>query len=57
VIILRGDDVSQLLLYVFGKVINGKMVYIKLKIKGEPKKRIVCVSFHYAKDKMEFPYA
>lgn len=51
------DDVNPPLLFVFGKFINGKLVYIKLKIKGEQKRRILCVSFHYARDKMNFPYA
>lgn len=51
------DDEHPPLLFVFGKVINGKTVYIKLKIKGEIKKRILCVSFHYAKHIMDFPYA
>lgn len=51
------DDLTPPLLFVFGKYINKKLVYIKLKIKGEQNRRILCVSFHYAKDSMEFPYA
>jgi len=51
------DDWDPPLLFVFGKDINKKLVYIKLKIKGNQKKRILCVSFHYAKEKMMFPYA
>ena len=51
------DDLNPPLLFVFGKYINKKLVYIKLKIKGEQNRRILCVSFHYAKDSMEFPYA
>lgn len=51
------DDEIPPLLFVFGKDINNKQVYIKLKIKGDETKRILCVSFHYAKYKMEFPYA
>lgn len=31
------------------------LVYVKLKIRNQ-QKQVVCVSFHYAKDKMEFPY-
>lgn len=50
------DDEHPPLLFVFGKEISGKEIYIKLKIKGEAKKRILCVSFHYAKHKMDFPY-
>lgn len=51
----RYDDKPPLL-YVFGKYINSKQVYIKVKIKGEKNKRILCLSFHYAESKMEFPY-
>ena len=50
------DDPNPPLLFVFGKDINGKQVYIKLKIKGEQKRYVLCVSFHYAKEKMSFPY-
>ena len=51
------DDDNPPLLFVFGKSINGREVYIKLKIRGEETKRILCVSFHYAKYKMNYPYA
>lgn len=51
------DDEIPPLLFVFGKDIASKQVYIKLKIKEDDTKRILCVSFHYAKYKMEFPYA
>ena len=51
------DDVNPPLLFVFGKDINGKIIYIKLKIKGNQQKYVLCVSFHYAKDKITFPYA
>ena len=51
------DDLEPPLLFVFGKIINGKLVYIKLKIKGNQKRRIICVSFHYVKNTMNFPYA
>ncbi|MBE6046382.1 MAG: type II toxin-antitoxin system MqsR family toxin [Clostridiales bacterium] len=42
-------------LFVFGKEIQKKMVYIKYKIR-EGKRIIICVSFHYPKEEMEFPY-
>lgn len=42
-------------LFVFGKTVTEKMIYIKIKIKNE-KRKIICLSFHYAKYKMEFPY-
>lgn len=51
------DDLNPPLLFVFGKDINKKQVYVKLKVKGEYSKHILCVSFHYAKEKMLFPYA
>ena len=50
------NDLNPPILFVFGKDINGKLIYVKLKIR-DLKKQVVCVSFHYAKDKMEFPYA
>lgn len=51
------DDLDPPLLFVFGKNINRKLIYIKLKIKGDQKRHVLCVSFHYAMDKMKFPYA
>lgn len=51
------DDVNPPLLFVFGKDINGQEVYIKLKIKGTQTRHVLCVSFHYAEEKMTFPYA
>ena len=50
-------DLNPPLLFVFGKDINSKLVYVKLKIKGEQQRHVLCVSFHYAKEKMIFPYA
>lgn len=51
------DDLNPPLLFVFGKDINRKLVYVKLKIKGEQRRRVLCVSFHYAGGPMNFPYA
>ena len=51
------DDLNPPLLFVFGKDINNQLVYVKLKIKGEQHRHVLCVSFHYAKEKMTFPYA
>ena len=48
------DDDKPPLLFVFGKDINSRLVYIKLKIKGEQTKRVLCLSFHYAKYDMVF---
>jgi hypothetical protein len=50
------DDDKPPLLFVFGKDVNGRLVYIKLKIKGQIKKKVLCLSFHYAKYDMAFPY-
>ena len=54
--LLDKDDDKPPLLFVFGKDINAKLVYIKLKIKGETGKKVLCLSFHYAKYDMKFPY-
>lgn len=35
--------------WVFGKEINLKEVYIKVKIKNRAKNKVFCVSFHYAR--------
>jgi len=53
------DDFNPPSLFVFGKDINRRLVYVKLKIKKKEnlRKHILCVSFHYAKEKMKFPYA
>ena len=51
------DDINPPLLFVFGKDVNGKQIYIKLKIKGSQTRHVLCVSFHYAEGKMMFPYA
>ena len=51
------DDINPPLLFVFGKDINNKQVYVKLKIKRDQSRYVLCVSFHYAKEKMLFPYA
>jgi len=48
------DDLNPPLLFVFGKEIHGKLIYIKLKIK--PTEKILCVSFHYAEATMKFPF-
>lgn len=42
--------------YVFGKIIMKRKVYIKVKIQSYDKKIILCMSFHFAEDKMRFPY-
>ncbi|MBQ9122425.1 MAG: hypothetical protein IJY10_02915 [Lachnospiraceae bacterium] len=51
------DDVNPPVLFVFGKIIDGRLVYVKLKMKGNEMRYVLCVSFHYAKSQMVFPYA
>ena len=50
------DDVHPPLLFVFGKEINDKQIYVKLKIKENQVRRVLCVSFHYAENELFFPY-
>ncbi len=54
--VIDKDDDNPPLLFVFGKQVNNKQVYIKLKIKGDPPSHIVCVSFHYAEHDVVFAY-
>ena len=51
----RGDS-NPPLLYVFGKKINDKCLYIKIKIKGELNNKVLCLSFHYAEYDLKYPY-
>lgn len=55
--LIDSDNSLPPLLFVFGKNINNKEVYIKLKIKEQLRKYILCVSFHYAEHQMPHPYA
>ncbi len=48
------DNDDPPLLMVFGKDISGRLIYIKLKVRGE--RKVICVSFHYAEKDMNFPY-
>ncbi len=50
------DNNDPIWLHVFGKEINKRLIYIKLKIRESDCKRVICVSFHYAKNNMDFPY-
>ncbi len=47
--------------WVFGKTINGKEVYIKLSISdrdmvGNRVRSLFCISFHYAKQPLTYPF-
>ena len=54
--LVDNEDEDPPLLFVFGKDINNRLVYIKLKIKGSDSKKVLCLSFHYAMHEMTFPY-
>lgn len=44
-------------LWVFGKVIEGKEIYIKLKLAGSQSSRLVrVISFHQARESLYYPY-
>ena len=43
------------MLHVFGKMMNNKLLYIKLKIRKD-KRIVVCISFHFAENELGFPY-
>lgn len=45
------------LLHVFGRDIQDREVYIKIKMKEHPNKKVICVSFHFAKSALTYPYA
>lgn len=51
------DDSNPPYLHIFGKNINGRQVFIKIKTKENTVYKVVCVSFHYAEHKMDLPYA
>ena len=42
-------------LWVFGKIVKGRMVYIKIST-GKPNKQVTCISFHEAEHEMKFPF-
>ncbi|HVV03421.1 MAG TPA: hypothetical protein VHC96_04325 [Puia sp.] len=45
-------DLSDM--WVFGKIIKGKEVYIKVQL-GRPNSTTICISFHYSEHKMVYP--
>ena len=50
------NDTNPLTLFIIGKLIHDRLIFIKFKIREEPETKVVCVSFHYAKEPLEFPY-
>jgi hypothetical protein len=53
------DDIDMSLpkFYAFGKLIQNKEVYIKVKIRSRVNRKIFCVSFHFAKFFVSKPYS
>lgn len=42
-------------LWIFGKKVKGKMIYIKISV-GLPDRPVICISFHEAEYEMKLPY-
>lgn len=42
-------------LWVFGKVVRQREVYIKITI-GPPNEKVICISFHFPEHTMTYPY-
>lgn len=54
--LLDTDDQNPLLLNVFGVIIQNKEIYIKIKNRSTPKRKIICVSFHWSEHTIGYPY-
>ena len=55
--IIDNRDTMQLPFFAFIKQIQGRDVYIKVKIRNLAKKNVFCVSFHFARYPSKLPYA
>lgn len=54
---LDEDDSNPPLLYVFGREVNGREIYIKVKYREfDDANQVICVSFHYSKWRMDYPF-
>jgi hypothetical protein len=42
-------------MWVFGKVIQSKEIYIKITM-GQPSSKVLCISFHFAEGPLNYPY-
>jgi hypothetical protein len=42
-------------MWIFGKVIQNKEVYIKISL-GQPSDKAICISFHFSDYSMTYPY-
>lgn len=50
-------DISLPKFYIFGKEVQGKLIYIKIKIRDKTNRKVFCVSFHFARYPLSnFPY-
>ncbi len=50
-------DISSPKFYIFGKEAQGKLIYIKIKIRDKINHKVFCVSFHFARYPISnFPY-
>lgn len=54
--VFDSDNDNPPLLFVFGKEISKKEIYIKVKVRINPERKIVCVSFHWAQHTILYPY-
>lgn len=55
--LLDNNDITLTPFFVFGRTIQNKQVYIKIKIKEFNGKYVFCLSFHFSEHRMEkFPY-
>ena len=51
-------DISSPEFYIFGKEVQGNLIYIKIKIRDKINHKVFCVSFHFARYPLtKFPYA
>ena len=50
-------DISSPGFYIFGKEVQGNLIYIKIKIRDKINHKVFCVSFHFARYPISnFPY-
>ena len=50
-------DISSPEFYIFGKELQGNLIYIKIKIRDKINHKVFCVSFHFARYPISnFPY-
>lgn len=49
-VVFEGAD-----MWVFGKEIQGKEVYIKISM-GQPSDKVICISFHFADHSLKYPF-